>query len=419
SDDPNEWRPGKMTVTRDGQTLAWPHAGILSSPMWLNRVPTTATNLNRHRAWWLLKTFLATDLLTVASRPVDPDKASRFDYPWRQDSQCVVCHAVLDPIAGAWSKFDANDQERFMPDKAPPANVFDPGFGEVAMPPDPAGGPLHWLAEKVVRDERFPLAVTRLTYTMLTGRKPIEHPRDADAADYATREAAWADFDRLMTDASQAFAAADQDYRALIVALVTSKYFRAADLAGVDGEAVSDERASELADVGTARLLTPELLDQKIMATTGLPWARGWDTQHWLMTDFEILYGGIDSDRVTDRLTVPNGVIAAVQARMANEVACQVTPWDFTKAQADRLLFPTVSIDDAPTTLGGDDVPAAIARIRATIVHLHQRLLGETPSEAEVDRTFGVFKAVVEAGRQAVIDKTEVDWLRCNTRRIR
>jgi len=420
--DERDWRPGHMTITREGVMLPWPHAGILSSPMILNRFPTTKTNLNRHRAWWVLRTFLATDILTVANRPIDPDKASQFDYPWRQDNQCVVCHAVIDPIAGGWSSFDSGDQERYFPTNPPPANVFDPGFGELDAPPDPSGGRLAWLAKQIVADPRFPLAVARLTFEMVTGRGPIEHPRDSASASYASDEAAWSDFDHHMTDVVARFEGANLDYRELVVALVTGPYFRAEALdpdSVVAEDGITPEREEELAKVGTARLLTPELLDKKIAATTGLPWSRGWDKVPWLLSDFEILYGGIDSDRVTERLVVPNGVMAAVQARMANEVACSVTPWDFTKSKGERVLFPTVDLEDQPTTEGGDEIPAAVERIKATIVHLHERLLGEklAVSDPEVERTYGLFLEVITAGRKAVAAKSEVDWLRCNAKK--
>ena len=48
-----------------------PHAGILTSPMFLNRFPTSDTNINRRRsrmAYWF---FLDIDINQFGSRPVD------------------------------------------------------------------------------------------------------------------------------------------------------------------------------------------------------------------------------------------------------------------------------------------------------------------------------------------------------------
>ena len=41
---------GYITHVSDSEFLRWPHAGILSTPAWLNRYPSTATNRNRARA---------------------------------------------------------------------------------------------------------------------------------------------------------------------------------------------------------------------------------------------------------------------------------------------------------------------------------------------------------------------------------
>lgn len=403
--DEREWREGRMSVTRDGVEVPWAHAGILSSPMILNRFPTTRTNLNRHRAWWLMRTFLATDILTVADRPVDPEASSAFDAPWRQDPQCVVCHAVMDPIAGAFSSFDSNDQERYFPDRAPPAGVFDPGFEEETMPPSPEGGRLAWLASRVVRDARFPLAITRLTYTWLTGRQPIDHPRDPGASDYAARRRAWAAQDAVFTDIVERFVASELDYRRLVVALVMTPYYRAA---GVDG-VVDGERAIELAEVGTARFSTPELLARRVRAIAGIPWRSGVDRNDYLVSDYRILYGGIDSDLVVERLTVPNGVMANVAARMASEVACQATALDFTRAPGERLLFPGVEIDTAPIDAEGAPDPAGAAAVRAAIVHLHAHVLGETldAGDPEIEATYQLFLETLREGRARVAASEE------------
>ncbi len=398
--DEREWREGRMSVTRDGVEMRWPHAGIFTSPMILNRFPTTRTNLNRHRAWWLMRTFLATDILTVADRPIDPDASSAFDAPWRQDPQCVVCHAVMDPIAGAFSSFDANDQERYFPDRAPPAGVFDPGFEEETMPPAPEGGRLAWLAERVARDTRFPLAITRLTYTWLTGRQPIDHPRDPREADYAARRRAWAAQDAVFTDIVERFVASELDYRRLVVALAMTPYYRAA---GIDG-VMDGERAIELAEVGTARFSTPELLARRVRAIAGIPWRSSVERNDYLVTDYRILYGGIDSDLVVDRLTAPNGVMANVAARMASEVACQATAFDFTRAPSERRLFPGVEIDTAPIDAEGAPDPEGAAAVRAAIVRLHAHVLGETLSanDPEIEATYQLFLETMREGRARI-----------------
>lgn len=404
-----DWREGRLSVTRDGVTIPWEHAGILSSPMVLNRFPTTPTNQHRHRVWWLLRTFLATDILTVADRPIDPEAASNFDYPVRQDPQCVVCHAVLDPMAGAYAGYDQYDMERFYPDRRPNGNVFDPGFDEERMPANPEGGRLPWLAARIARDSRFPLAITRLTYSIFIGRAPIEHPRDASASNYEATRRAWAAQDAVFSDLVRTFEASNQDYRRLIVALMTGPYYRASNVFGD----VSGERGVELSEVGTARFLTPEALSRKINAVTGIHWDRGWDRNEQLLTDFEILYGGIDSDLVTRRLESPNGVMAAVATRMANEVSCRATAYDFTRPPAERALFPNVELTTMPLAMDGSADAAGAASVRAAIVRLHERFFGETlsPEDPEIERTYQLFVDTMRDGRAAIAAETERSYL--------
>jgi mono/diheme cytochrome c family protein len=410
--DPNnasDWREGRLSFTRDGETIPWQHAGILSSPMVLNRFGTTPTNLNRHRVWWLLRTFLATDILTVADRPIDPEAANGYDYPVRQDPQCIVCHAVLDPMAGAYAGYDVYDQERFYPNRRPNGNVFDPGFDEERMPANPEGGRLPWLAARIARDSRFPLAITRLTYTAFIGRAPIEHPRDPSAPNYEAQRTAWAAQDAVFNDLVQAFEASNQDYRRLVVALMLSPYYRASNVFGE----VSGARAIELGEVGTARFLTPEMLSRKIHAVTGIHWDRGWDRNEQLTTDFDILYGGIDSDLVTDRLHDPNGVMAAVGLRMANEVSCRSTAYDFSLPVAQRSLFPDVELTTMPLAMDGSPDAAGATAVRAAIVRLHARFFGETLSstDPEIERTYQLFVDTMRAGRAAITADTENSWL--------
>jgi hypothetical protein len=182
-------------------------------------------------------------------------------------------------------------------------------------------------------------------------------------------------------------------------------YFRAANATGP----LSAERAVELQAVGTGLMESPEVLARKISAVVGFPWSRGYDRNEWLMFDYRILYGGIDSDTVVDRLRVPNGVMAAVQWRMANEVACAATAWDLSRPSNERYLFPYVGITDVPQDVEGADNPAAEPLIRQNLQYLYQRVLGETLAldDPELNRSYQLFIDTWNEGRQAVKDKVE------------
>jgi len=150
-----------------------------------------------------------------------------------------------------------------------------------------------------------------------------------------------------------------------------------------------------LAAVGTGRLLTPEMLDRKITAVLGYTWRKPYSYNQpgsWLLQDYDILYGGIDSDSVTARLTSANGIITAVASRFANEASCAVTAWDFTKDKASRTFFPKVDLAEVPES-AGHAVDGSVTDIKANIQYLHQYLLGEqiAVDDPEVERTYQLF----------------------------
>ena len=119
----------------------------------------------------------------------------------------------------------------------------------------------------------------------------------------------------------------------------------------------------------------------------------------------KILYGGINSKSVTERLTDPSGAMGAIQRIMANDVSCRhVTP-DFALEPSKRRLFPQVEKDVVP---GAN--PAADLKIRKAIVHLRKYLLDrhEEIDHPEINRTFNLFAGVVaEAKKRKGIDKRD------------
>ena len=150
--------------------------------------------------------------------------------------------------------------------------------------------------------------------------------------------------------------------------------------------------AGVLEGLGTGRFLTPELLDRKITAVTRVKWAHD-VLYNWLLNDYQLLYGGIDNVNVVNRLTDPNGVMANVSLRMANEVACQATAWDLLKPRGARTLFPFVEISYRPEDENGYPVPKAVAQIRDNIRYLHSQVLGDelAADDPEIERTYQLY----------------------------
>ena len=112
----------------------------------------------------------------------------------------------------------------------------------------------------------------------------------------------------------------------------------------------------------------------------------------WLVNDFYFSYGGINSDTIVKRTTDPSGVIVGVAQRMANEVACRATAYDFTLPQAQRRFFRRVFVETVPES-AGQPVPGSVAQIKQNIVDLHELILGERLSvdSPEVARTYSLF----------------------------
>ncbi len=408
----NEWVESPIYYFDEaGFFYQYPAAGVLTSPMFLNRFPTTPTNRNRHRARMVFELFLATDILSIGDRPLDPVASARVANPTREDPSCNACHKIIDPVAGAFQKFDDNDQERYRPEREWHAEMFPPGYGSDEMTIDQYPIALGWLAQRIAADPRFVRATVQQVFSALTGQKPLSYPADPEASDFSSQLKAWEAQDHFFRTAGEAFVGPDFTYnvKSVFKSVILSPYFRAANASGP----LSAERAVELRAIGTGLMQSPEVLSRKISAIIGFPWSRGYDGNPWLLFDYRILYGGIDSDTVVDRLRVPNGVMASVQWRMANEVACASTAWDFSRPANERHLFPYVAVTDVPEDVEGVQNPGAEPLIRQNLQYLHQQVLGESLAldDPELNRTYQLFIDTWTEGRAAVEAMTENETL--------
>lgn len=364
--DPGDWRELTVKTTSGVEVTG---AGVLSTPGFLARWVSTRTNINRARARVVYKSFLATDVLKLAQRPVDASALTAVKDPTKNASACAVCHAVLDPVANSFSNFSDDSRFYFNPGVTaatdPHTGTFAAGFGYETTP-GPENKLLPWMTAKLVKDERFPFAVARAFYVGVIGLQPLRYPRDPNDPKFLDQYVAWNAQDKFLRDISKDFAANGMNAKRLVRAVVKSAYYR-----GVSGKGSDDV----LADVGNGRLLTPEMFDRKILAVMGTHWG-GWSSPTTRESNllrrydsYNILFGGIDSSSVTERATQLNAVMSGVVERMANDMACKTVGWELTKPKAERLLLPEVEVASVPAT---DE-----AAIRKNIVHLFQRILGE------------------------------------------
>ncbi|MCX4245123.1 DUF1588 domain-containing protein [Paraliomyxa miuraensis] len=386
--DPND-ESEKLPWTFEGM----PQSGILTTSVFLNRYPTTPTNRNRGRARYFYEFFLATDVMRLAARPIDATQIQTHN-PTLNAAACNSCHNNIDPIAGAFQNWD--DRGRYRPlSEGWYGDMVAPGFGDKELPYEETPRALSWLAEEMLADPKFALAMVHLVYTGLTGQDPLEEPMELEDVDYLARIRAFEAQDFVFKQVAEKFVGSGYDLRVIVKELVKTPYFRAL---GSD-EALDEQRYMELADMGTARLLPPEALHRRLVSTLGVGWQK--DGTNVLLSGnyYKFFYGGIDSVSVTDRLTEMNGVMASVVDRMSNEMACTITAVDFTRAAEQRVLFPEVELTDLP------GAPGAEQAIRSNLVYMYDRLLGEslTPDDPEIDRAYGVFSAVWQDGQAGLL----------------
>lgn len=436
-----------------------PHAGILTSPMFLNRFPTSDTNRNRHRSRMAYKFFLDIDVNRFGSRPVDVSQ-DFGENPTLNNPDCTVCHTTVDPAAGLFMNWD---ERGVFSDEGWYDDMLPPGFNGQNLPGEQFGQALQWFARQLADNPRFALATTKTVFEGLTGQKvlaldapePMVEPGDdssdgaggaggddlgaggmggvgADGAGGmggdpaeppppavppAEPPPAPADTDPALErayDLQQAmlrvvqerFSADDNNdgdpdlnFKVLVREVVLTPYFRAKN-----ATPLTPEMEVELSTFGTARWLTPEHLSRKIQATTGISWRRNPNSDEYLLDTYRIFYGGIDSDQVTQRVTDPNGVMVSLAQRMAYEVACYAVSYDFSKDRDDRLLFPGIDHTDA--------LDPQSDQVREAVRYLHARILGEEGlAEEEIDATITVLLEAHDLGRQGIANETVSDEL--------
>jgi hypothetical protein len=386
--DPNEW------VEADFEDI--PQAGLLTTSVFLNKYPTTATNRNRNRSRMLQDFFLGTDVMKLASRPINITEVVGHN-PTLNDANCNVCHANVDPLAGAFMNWDESGHYRPMGGWF--GDMVAPGFEDVEVDPEFYDSALHWTVERITADPKYPLGMVRFFYTPVVGQEPTGDPTEPEDIDYLARIRAAEAQNWKFQQIADEFAGSGYEVRTILKQLVYSEYFRAANYE----EDMDEQRRLELADVGTARVLPPEALSRKLVATTGYAWIKNGNDALTNANYYKFFYGGIDSISVTERLSDMNGVMANIAERMSNEVACEVTGLDFAKPVQERLLFPLVDLTDVPNGPGANDA------IRANIIHLHEQLLGETlaANDPEIERTYQLFMDVWEDGQAGLADELE------------
>ena len=226
-----------------------------------------------------------------------------------------------------------------------------PGFDRELAPS--ADNSLQWLAEKVVADDRFAEATVRFWWPAIMGSEVAEAPEDASGPGFdgllVASNSQVAEVARLARGFRRGFQGGlPYNLKDLLVEIVLSRWFRA------DALTMEDPiRRTALASAGATRLLTPEELASKTLASTGFQWGRVWEgSQPWrevheqgagALTDgerYKLLYGGIDSDGITDRARDMSSVMMSVAQSHALQSSCPIVMKEFyLLPEEDRRLF--------------------------------------------------------------------------------
>lgn len=416
-EDPFEFIPTKIKALKsrngrevqESETGFYPHAGLLSSFQYLKRYPTTETNRNRLRVRMYFEHFLGIDIMQLAPRGNDAAAiTAKYEVPTMEAADCVVCHKVIDPVAGLLQDYYVVDGKGiFGPRKEGwYEDIFAPGFEGEELPTDQRWRSLQWMGARTARDPRFATAMVGHVWYILSGRKPLSPPEDIDDPMFVAQHRAYREQRDEIERIASRFTEADFNLKVVFKEWVRSRFYRVDGLAAVVNE---PRRLAELDELGIVRLLPPEQLERKLAAVFGKQWGRLVDREAKL----NILYGGIDSKEITERIAEPSGAMGAIQRIMANDMACRHVAADFALLPEKRLLFPGIE----PGVVPGVDAESDL-QIRNAIIHLHHRLLGrlDATDQTEVQRTFDLFAGIVSDAKSRN-DIAPTESYSCQTQR--
>jgi hypothetical protein len=414
-ENPFEYVPTKLPALKarngkvqESKTGFYPHAGLFSMFHYLRRYPTTETNRNRLRARMYYQHFLGINIMELADQVADAAAIdTKYETPWMEAADCVVCHRTIDPVAGLFQDFYNEEGHYGQRKDGWFEDMFVPGLEGENLPKEEKWRSLQWLASRTAKDPRFAVAMTEHVWYLLSGRIALRPPQDIEDPLFTPRRRAYSMQRREIAEVAKRFAQANFNLKLVFKELAKSPFYRADGLKAV---VEHPHRKAELHDLGVTRLLAPEQLERKIEVLFGTRWGK-------VEKEMKILYGGINSQSVTERLPEPSGAMGAIQRIMANEVSClHVTP-DFAREPPQRRLFPHIEKNVVPGSNPANDL-----KIRKTIVHLRGHLLDrhEPIEHPEVERTFKLFADVVaEAQKRKGIDKRDTYFCgRIDSKRI-
>jgi hypothetical protein len=342
----------------------FPHAGILTDFSFLARYPTTATNRNRARARWVLYHYLGIDVEKSSQRPTDEASLADKNNPTMNNPNCTVCHALLDPVAGAfqnWGDFnlyrrDNRDSlDRFYKhpeDGSKSLYVYGdlwyrdmraPGiFGKEISEKKTT---LRALGEMITDEPAFLTATAKFWWPSVFGKPMLDKPAVESDQGYAAKYAAY----QAQQASLENFAAAlntRMNAKDMLVEMFMSSWFGSASVTSYAFNSAQFE-----AGLGSEQLLSPEQLARKTRALTGVAWRTNFRPSGRIYSSYEtlgVLIGGIDSEAVTTRATELTPTMTSILMTHATETSCPAVIRQFAKPRNERTLFTEIEDSTLP-----------------------------------------------------------------------
>jgi len=344
----------------------FPHAGLLTDFGFLSRYPTTATNRNRARARWTFYHFLGIDIEKSSQRPTDEASLSDRNNPTMNNPNCTVCHALLDPVAGAFQNWDDQNFYRGSGDgrdaldgfyKYPPdrsrslyrqgdlwyRDMREPGLFDSKI--TERHSTLRSLAELIVEEPLFKTASAAFWWSPVFGKPLLDKPTVEADNGYAAKLAAYLAQQESIEDFAKALSSG-LNAKDMLVEMFMSPWF--------SGETVTNyafDSAHFEAKFGGDQLLTPQQLARKTRALTGVAWRTNPRPSGKVDSSYDelaVLLGGIDSEVVTSRAIELTPTMTSILMTHATESACIAVARQFARPAAERSLFSLIEESTQP-----------------------------------------------------------------------
>ena len=357
-----------------GSSLSpFPHSVLLTDFAFLDRYPTTDTNRNRARARWTFYHFLGIYIDKTSQRTTDADALADRNNPTMNNPNCTVCHALLDPVAGAFQNWERTGRYREgrldtltgtykYPDDG--VSLYQEGdlwyrdmrppglFGTAITERDKT---LSVLADLIVAEDGFLSASVKFWWSAIFGKPLILKPVVETDENYSARYEAYLAQQQAIDVFSKSLEAS-MSAKDMLVAMLMSPWFSSEAASGL-----ASESAQSVVSLGNKQLLTPEQLARKTESLTGINWRgsiaqkaqRETEDGPIIKETYEtlgVLFGGIDSDAVTERLVLFTPTMLSVLMTHATEVSCMAVVKDFSKEIRSRKLFNFVEESSDPNT---------------------------------------------------------------------